>query len=149
MPSRPSRTRFPRHLVTAVLVAHDGRRWLPDVLEGLAAQHRPPQRGVAVDTGSQDGSADVLAQALGEPAVVKLARETPLGAAVSAGLAAFNGAPPVPGRPNGAIQEWVWVLHDDSAPDPAALLELLRRAEDAPSATVVGPKVVSWDGRRL
>ena len=26
---------FPRHVVTAVLVSHDGARWLPDALAGL------------------------------------------------------------------------------------------------------------------
>ncbi|WP_410100555.1 hypothetical protein, partial [Streptomyces sp. PAL114] len=29
---------FPRHVVTAVLVSHDGARWLPDALAGLLGQ---------------------------------------------------------------------------------------------------------------
>jgi hypothetical protein len=45
---------FPRHVVTAVLVAHDGARWLPTVLAGLLGQERPVQQVVAADTGSAD-----------------------------------------------------------------------------------------------
>ncbi|NEA04743.1 hypothetical protein G3I28_36415, partial [Streptomyces sp. SID10116] len=38
---------FPRHIVTAVLVSHDGARWLPDALAGLLGQERPVQNAVA------------------------------------------------------------------------------------------------------
>ena len=43
--------------VTALLVSHDGARWLPAVLDGVAAQNRPVDAFVAVDTGSRDESA--------------------------------------------------------------------------------------------
>ena len=43
-------------VVTAVLVSHDGARWLPAVLDGLADQTRPLDHVVAVDTGSTDES---------------------------------------------------------------------------------------------
>ncbi|HWS56913.1 MAG TPA: glycosyltransferase, partial [Actinotalea sp.] len=39
---------------------------------------------------------------------------------------------------------WLWLLHDDSAPAPAALAELLRAVEVAPSVAVAGVKQVSW-----
>jgi len=51
MPPRSRRLPFPDHAVTAVLVSHDGAAWLADCTAGLAAQTRPPQRVVAVDTG--------------------------------------------------------------------------------------------------
>ena len=58
MPAKPppktARLAFSRHAVTVVLVSHDGASWLPDTLAALAAQTRPPQRVVAVDTGSTD-----------------------------------------------------------------------------------------------
>ncbi|WP_055591178.1 glycosyltransferase family 2 protein [Streptacidiphilus griseoplanus] len=72
---------YPRHLVTAVVVAHDGARWLPKTLEGLLGQERPVQRVVAADTGSGDDSPRLLAEALGE-GVVHLARRTGFGTAV-------------------------------------------------------------------
>ena len=59
---------FPRHVVTAVLVAHDGARWLPKALAGLLAQDRPVQDVIAADTGSADDSARLLAESLGDRA---------------------------------------------------------------------------------
>src|SRR5579884_2648691 len=86
MPPRRS-SRRTNHVVTAVLVCHDGERWLPEVLRSLARQRRPPDRVVAVDTGSVDGSARLLTAALGEEAVVSAGRDTPFGASVSLALA--------------------------------------------------------------
>ena len=40
---------------------------------------------------------------------------------------------------------WLWVLHDDCAPDPRALELLLDTATASSSAGVVGPKLVAWD----
>ncbi|MFI0938023.1 glycosyltransferase [Streptomyces sp. NPDC021020] len=73
---------FPRHVVTAVLVAHDGARWLPKALAGLLTQDRPVQDVVAADTGSADDSARLLAESLGDQRVLHLARRTSFGAAV-------------------------------------------------------------------
>ena len=148
MPPRTRRLHFPDHAVTTVLVSHDGAAWLPECTAALAAQTRPPQRVVAVDTGSTDGSVDVLIAALGESTVLSRPRTTALGEAIQAGLNAFAGAPEPPGVSPGA-KEWVWLLHDDCAPQPDALHALLERADASPSAVVVGPKVVSWDSRRL
>ena len=49
------------HRVTAVVVAHDGARWLPRLLSALADSTRPPDHVVAVDTGSRDETAQLLA----------------------------------------------------------------------------------------
>lgn len=73
---------FPRHVVTAVLVAHDGARWLPNALSGLLSQDRPVQDVVAADTGSGDDSARLLAESLGDDRVLHLARRNGFGAAV-------------------------------------------------------------------
>ena len=148
MPPRTRRLQFPDHAVTTVLVSHDGDAWLPETLAALAAQTRPPQRVVAVDTGSRDSSVERLVAALGASAVVCRPRDLPLGSAIQAGLDAFESAPAPPGVTADAHQ-WVWVLHDDCAPDPDALENLLERAAASPSASVVGPKVLSWDRRRL
>ncbi len=42
--------------VTALLVSHDGARWLPAVLAGLTGQTLPVDRVAAVDTTSRDDS---------------------------------------------------------------------------------------------
>ncbi|MDO9495105.1 MAG: glycosyltransferase, partial [Nocardioides sp.] len=93
--------------VAALLVSHDGARWLPAVLEGLGAQTRPVDRVVAVDTASKDESADLLEQAL-SPAggsVLRVPGSTHFPAAVELGLEHL--------RTTGAPVEWVWILHDD------------------------------------
>ncbi|GHE56060.1 glycosyltransferase family 2 protein [Streptomyces vinaceus] len=160
---------FPRHVVTAVLVAHDGARWLPKTLAGLLGQERPAQNHVAADTGSADDSARLLGEALGEDRVLHLARRTGFGAAVdeavrSAGtltpedlpyLKRPSGWDPVsrtwrddaydlPELPHGEPVQWLWLLHDDSAPEPDALTELLRVADENPGAAVIGPKLRGW-----
>ena len=48
------------------------------------------------------------------------------------------------GRGQTAV-EWLWLLHDDCAPAPTALAELLEAVETAPSVAVAGCKQVGWD----
>jgi GT2 family glycosyltransferase len=148
--TQPStRQRHPSHLVTAVLVAHDGAAWLTEVLEALASQTRKPERFVAADTDSHDGSAQIITDTIGPGTVVQQPRDTPFGDAVQAGLDAFAGiAYPDRGRSE-PLTEWVWLLHDDCAPEPTALDELLTRVTQAPSVWLVGPKVRGWEGGRL
>ncbi len=124
--------------VTALLVSHDGARWLPAVLDGLAAQTVQPDRVVAVDTGSSDATLDLLATALGREAVVEAAADTGFPDAVALGLRE---------RP-AADGEWVWLLHDDSRPAPDALERLLEAAAADPSADILGPKLREWPSLR-
>ncbi|MEU4272144.1 glycosyltransferase family 2 protein [Streptomyces sp. NPDC026092] len=164
---------FPRHVVTAVLVAHDGARWLPDALAGLLAQERPVQNVIAADTGSADDSARLLAESIGADRVLHLARRTGFGAAVEEAartapvlgpeeltyLKRPSGWDPVsrtwsdeaydlPELPHGEPVQWLWLLHDDCAPEPDALAELLRVADGDAYAAVVGPKLRGWYDRR-
>ncbi|MFD8124738.1 glycosyltransferase family 2 protein, partial [Streptomyces albidoflavus] len=91
---------YARHVVTAVLVTHDGARWLPDALAGLLAQERPVQNAVAADTGSADDSARLVADAFGDDRVLHLARRTGFGPARDEAGGAAGGGPPhaQPGR---------------------------------------------------
>ena len=45
--------------------------------------------------------------------------------------------------------EWVWLLHDDSAPAPTCLERLLAAAEAHPRTAILGPKALGWHDRRL
>ncbi|MCX4396251.1 glycosyltransferase [Streptomyces sp. NBC_00264] len=164
---------FPRHVVTAVLVAHDGARWLPDALAGLLGQERPVQNIVAADTGSADDSARLVTEALGAERVLHLARRTSFGTAVdeatrTAGVLTPEDLPylkrpsswdPVsrswrddaydlPELPHGEPVQWLWLLHDDCAPEPDALAELLRVVDTDPHAAIVGPKLRGWYDRK-
>jgi GT2 family glycosyltransferase len=121
-----------------VVVVHDGRPFLRDTFKGLAAQTRPIDDVVIVDTGSTDGSADWARARLGHDAV--LAVRGQFGRAVMSVLR----------DERAAGMDWLWLLHDDAAPEPGALEQLLAEAESRPSASILGPKLVSWnDPRRL
>ncbi|WUW23728.1 glycosyltransferase [Streptomyces sp. NBC_01463] len=164
---------FPRHVVTAVLVSHDGARWLPDALSGLLGQERPVQNVVAADTGSADDSARLVTEALGADRVLHLARRTSFGTAVdeasrTAGVLTPDDLPylkrpsgwdPVtrswrddaydlPELPHGEPVQWLWLLHDDCAPEPDALAEMLRVVDNDQHAAIVGPKLRGWYDRR-
>ena len=141
-----------QHVVTAVIVAHDGAAWLPHIAEALLGQTRPVQRVVAVDTGSRDRSGAVLAELLGRSVVFGMDRKTGYGAAISHALrhrAANTNVPGPAGLAPGERTEWVWLLHDDCEPAPDALERLLRGAAEARSAAVLGPKVMDWADRRV
>ncbi|MEU2059944.1 glycosyltransferase [Streptomyces sp. NPDC013455] len=165
-------------MVTAVLVSHDGARWLPDALAGLLGQERPVQYAVAADTGSADDSARLLTDALGDAQVLHLARRTGFGQAVEEAsrtapvltpedlpyLKRPSGWDPVtrtwrddaydlPELPHGEPVQWLWLLHDDCAPEPDALAQLLRVVENEielgrDDVAVVGPKLRGWYDRR-
>ncbi|MCC9205383.1 glycosyltransferase [Arthrobacter sp. zg-Y769] len=145
--------------VCAVVVAHNGASYLPETLSALTDQTRPADFYIGVDAGSTDASASLLQLGLpvGSPVIAAPARSG-FGAAVKAGLAELpEGRRPAgsgstrdggTGAGSGTVQEWIWLLHDDSAPDPRALEELLLAVERAPSVTIAGTKQVEWNNDR-
>ncbi|WP_067453723.1 glycosyltransferase family 2 protein [Actinomadura macra] len=139
-----------RHVVTAVLVAHDGARWLPETLKALLTQARPVQRLVTVDTGSRDRGPAVLAEVVGTGKVLTLPRTTGYGEAIAEALRQDAASAPVPDDdPGNPRTEWVWLLHDDSVPAHDALAQLLRTAGTDPNLAVLGPKVRDFDDRHI
>ncbi|GAA4570731.1 glycosyltransferase family 2 protein [Planotetraspora kaengkrachanensis] len=127
--------------VTAIVVAHDGARWLKETLAALRRQTRPLDRVVGVDNGSRDGSGQLLAEAFGGANVLTMPRSTGFGEAVHEVLGRLPHDP--------RADEWVWLLHDDCAPDARALQTLLWAAEHAPEAAILGPKLLDWLDRRV
>ena len=123
--------------VLAVLVCHDAARFLGRTLAAIAALDTRPDRLVAVDVASQDDSVEMLS-ASGSPVseVIPVPTGTGFATAVHLGVDAAGAS------------DWVWVLHDDSAPEPGALRALLDAAADQPSVAIVGPKVLGWDEPR-
>lgn len=124
--SRPSRAR-----VTAVVVtAGAGEDALRDeTLAALAAQTVAPDRVLVVRAAGSDAVLDDET----DVEVVDAPDATALGPAV---LAALEQA---------AVEdEWLWLLHDDSAPEPSALAALLQAVETGRSIAIAGSKQVSW-----
>lgn len=141
------------------MVSHDGGDFLPRTLAALAAQTRPADTCIGVDTGSRDHSAALLEQAFGKANVTVFNQaRSGMGAAVQAGLSALapggDGGGSASGRRTGTgtgaapATEWIWLLHDDAAPAPEALAELLQAVERAPSVTVAGCKQLDWHSER-
>lgn len=124
------------HRVSAILVVHDGATWLPEVVASLASQTRAIDQIVAVDTGSLDTSSKLLKGA--RIPILTMSRETGFGSAVAS---AVEKLPPT------TTNEWLWILHDDCAPDPKALESLLLAVEDRPNVVLAGPKLLGWHDR--
>ncbi len=137
-----------QHTVTLVLVAHDGARWLPFTLAALADLDHAPDRVIAVDTGSTDATPALLEASLGSAGLLRAARDSGYGAAVAVGVSEIPSRAVPPGGVD--VTDWLWLLHDDSAPESNVLRELLFEAQRTPAAAIIGPKVRGWrDGRLL
>ena len=134
--------------VLAVLVCHDGETWLPETLGALGRLTVGPRRVIAVDTGSRDSTPDLLRSSNRVDVVLDLPRDTPFGTAVAAAVADADRRWGPPGGERSA-GEWLWVLHDDAAPEPTCLDVLLSVAESSPAVAMLGPLQLDWDDPRL
>ena len=128
--------------VAVLLVSHDGARWLPTVLAGLAEQQAP------IACGSRSTRA-----ARTRAAACSRRRSAPTG---SSRRRPRRRTPPPSGwaraagdqRGDRVKPEWVWLLHDDASPHPEALLALLAGAAEDPEADVLGPMLREWPSLR-
>lgn len=117
--------------IAAVVVSHGASDYLERTLADLASQSYPLQQIVVVDTAGEDQAIELSRKhdfAAIQPG------DLALGAAINAGINALGS------RPN-----WIWILHDDSAPESDALKQLAKAAEISPSVAMIGPKLLSWD----
>ena len=124
-------------IVAAVVVTHNGERWLSAVIDGLLEQTYPADVLRVIDTGSHDASNDITRRILGADSVTELPGGTSFPQAMSYAVAAL---PPE--------VEWVWILHDDSRPAPEALERLLARVAADSEADFVGAKLREWPSLR-
>jgi MYXO-CTERM domain-containing protein len=128
--------------VTAVVVARGVTPFVATTLRALAAQTRTPARVLLVDAGDRP-----------DPGLAALLRETGLPAGsttllTAPGARTFGDAVRVAEAAEsaqaGGGSRWLWLLHDDSAPDPTALAELVRAVQAAPSVALAGVKQRTW-----
>ena len=129
-----------KHLVTAIVVAHDGALWLPEVVASLSKQKRAIDQIIAVDTGSEDGSAKLLKGA-GIP-VISTRRDCGFGEAINLAMESKKIA-----TADDEVTEWIWLIHDDCAPTATALGELLNAVDERPNVAMAGPKLRGWHDR--
>ncbi|MDO5495023.1 MAG: glycosyltransferase family 2 protein, partial [bacterium] len=153
--------------VTAIVVTCGVTPYLRHTLEGVGAQTWAPTRLVVVDIYAQGrdlGTGEdirAIATELGLDArmtvrVVRAPESTTFGDAVKRGLVLNAEAQrkadklhqtrtgDVPIVHSDTTAGWVWLLHDDSAPQPRALEELLRVGESGPSIGIAGAKQLDW-----
>ena len=117
--------------VSAVVVAHDEPVSLTRVLEQLSKQTLPPSRILVVDTSKTQAVPSAGFETL------TLNHKTSFALSIEVAVKHL------------ATDGYLWILHDDSAPDADALEKLLREVELSPSLAVVGPKQVDWDDPKL
>lgn len=126
--------------VTAVVVAADDR-YLEATLAAVARQTRAVERVIIAD--ASDGGAGIgnAIESLTFPGGVQVdhvasrgARN--FGAAVKMAL--------LGSLTEEVTTEWLWLLHDDSPPEPAALAELIRATAGARAVGIAGCKQVDY-----
>ena len=117
--------------VAAVVVSRGNAQQLNKTLAGIASQSYPLEQVVVVES---TGSAECLELAKGFGFASISCETKHQGEAIEAGILAFQGSP-----------SWLWILHQDTAPQPGALEVLAKAAEISPSVAVIGPKLLDWD----
>ena len=117
--------------VSAVVLSHDEPASLTRVLNQLSKQTIAPSRILVVDTSRTEAAPTAGFETL------KLNHKTSFAVAIEAAVKHL------------ATDGYIWILHDDSAPDADALEKLLKEIELSPSLAVVGPKQVDWDDSKL
>ncbi len=127
--------------VTAVVVSHDNGEYLKQTLKALGQQSVTPDSIVVVDTSGQtlEWVTETVTKQHGLE-TIDLGKNRPLSAALR--------APFELGQVTADPEHWLWLLHDDSAPEPNCLKELLLAEERNALAAVIGPKQVTWNDPR-
>ncbi len=125
--------------VVAVVISHDEPDYLSKTLSAISNQSHAVDRTLVVDTSTNLTCIEV-ARAAGVTEIHQLPASTTLANSVSFAVKNFS-ADETP--------QWIWLLHDDSAPEPTALQHLLHAVELSPSVAIAGPKLVDWNDPRV
>jgi rhamnopyranosyl-N-acetylglucosaminyl-diphospho-decaprenol beta-1,3/1,4-galactofuranosyltransferase len=121
--------------ISAVVVTHNRREMLTEALSAIEAQTRVPDAVIVVDNASGDGTASLVRERF--PGVELVSTHRNLGGAggfaVGIAKALELGA------------DLIWLMDDDTVPEPGALAALLPAREHRPA--VVASRVLWTDGR--
>lgn len=124
--------------VCAVVLTYNRRDLLARCLDHLEAQSRAPDRVLVIDNASSDSTAELLAAREGIE-VMRLSENLGSSGGFGRGIqAAYEGG-----------DDWIWLLDDDTLPQPDCLAALLAGAARAPRAPDVLASVVRWKDGRL
>ena len=127
--------------VTAVVVCHDTGDYLQQTLQALRRQTVAPDSILLVDTsGRSIDSENPALPELNDLPTLRLEPRVGLAISLRAALHSDHITPDP--------EHWLWFLHDDSAPEPTCLAELLAAEETNALAAIIGPKQVNWNDSR-
>lgn len=119
-------------LVSAVVVAFDGKDWLASCLPSLFAQTYASLEVIVVDNGSRDGTAEWLAAKHPRVRLLRLDRSLSLAAAINRGVALARGSA-------------FLILNQDVQLAPDAVAELMAAARARTGVAAFVPKLrFSW-----
>lgn len=134
--------------LTVLLLTHPGGPVVLQALDALSLQQRRPDRIVLTGLTAEDAEiADARAHPLIAEGGVELLVREPLGGpdekadlwqVIEDARSGFDARP----------EHWVWILHDDSVPEPEALANLIEATRSSSGVGVVGPKLVRADNPR-
>lgn len=128
------------HRIVAVVVTHNRRNLLLEALTAVRFQTRGPDEVVLVDNASTDGTTAAVRERFAGVHVVTLERNTGGAGGFAAGVAVALG------RGVGLV----WMMDDDTVPEPGALAALLAAREGYPDSeppTLLASRVAWVDGR--
>jgi N-acetylglucosaminyl-diphospho-decaprenol L-rhamnosyltransferase len=115
--------------LSIVIVAHNTRAYLERSLAAVGDAHEV----VVVDTGSEDGSRDLVAEGFPHVRLLEVDGNPGYGGALNAGVAQTAG-------------KLLLLMNADAWPLPGALELLVEIADAEPNAGILGPRLLNPDG---
>ena len=127
--------------VLAIVVTHEGRRWLTDTLVGLNVQDYKLLDVLVVDDASSDSRAKPPLKRVAKRHLrrrrwgyLRTPRPLGYGGAINWALSRVK-----------TDADLLLFMHDDAALEPDAVGHMVRRVMDDERTAIVGPKIVAWD----
>jgi N-acetylglucosaminyl-diphospho-decaprenol L-rhamnosyltransferase len=115
--------------VSLIVVSHNTRGYLERCLSELGSGHEV----IVVDTGSTDGSQELVRDSFPNARLLAVADNPGYGGALNAGIALASG-------------QYLVLMNADTWPLPHAVERLVEFAERNPSAGIIGPRLRNPDG---
>jgi rhamnopyranosyl-N-acetylglucosaminyl-diphospho-decaprenol beta-1,3/1,4-galactofuranosyltransferase len=148
MAEEAAEQREPR--VTAVVVTYNRRDLLLEALAAIHKQSRPADAVIVVDNASADGTAAAVRSQFPGVHLAELTRNWGGAGGFAYGISLALGGVAGPGLAEPGEADLLWLMDDDTVPEPGALRALLAARDAYPARrppTLIASRVVWTDGR--